>query len=393
MPKVVIVSAARTAIGNFGGALQSVSAVELGAAVINEVLSRVCLRKADVDEVIMGNVLQAGLGQNPARQAAIKAGIPVEKSAVTVNKVCGSGLHAVVLAAQAIKSGDSDIVVAGGMESMSLAPFLLDKARFGYKLGNGKLIDTLVYDGLTDVYSQNHMGFTVEDLAGKYNISRDEQDQYAAASQAKCAHAMKEGWFKEEIVPVSISQRKGDPIIFETDEFPRPDTNIEALSRLKPAFRPDGTVTPGNASGINDGSAAVVVMTEEKALEMGFKPIAEIVSYAVAGVDPAFMGIGPVGASRKALVKAGLSMGDIDLIEMNEAFALQSIAVNKDMGWDESKVNVNGGAIALGHPIGASGCRVLVTLLHAMHRRSSVYGLSTLCIGGGEGIAMIVKRL
>jgi acetyl-CoA C-acetyltransferase len=392
MPKVVIVSAARTAIGNFGGTLQSVTAVELGAIVIKEVISRASLEPVDIDEVIMGNVLQAGLGQNPARQSAIRAGIPVEKSALTVNKVCGSGLQAVVLAAQAIKSGDADIIVAGGMENMSLAPFLLDKARFGYKLGNGNLIDSLVYDGLTDVYSNKHMGFTVEDLATKYEITREAQDQYAVNSQAKCARAINEGWFRNEIVPVSIPQRKGDQILFDTDEFPRSDTNIEALGRLKPAFRPDGTVTPGNASGINDGAAAVVVMSEEKAAEMGIKPLAEIVSYATAGVDPGYMGIGPVGASRKALDKAGLSIDDIDLIELNEAFASQSIAVNKEMGWDESKVNIGGGAIALGHPIGASGTRVLVTLLYAMDRTTSAYGLSTLCIGGGEGIAMVVKR-
>lgn len=392
MKKTVIVSAARTAIGSFGGALQSIPAVELGAAVIAEALKRASVPPERVDEVIMGNVLQAGLGQNPARQAAIKAGLPVEVNAVTINKVCGSGLQAVVLAAQMIQAGDAETVVAGGMESMSQAPFILDKARFGYKLGNGNLVDTIIRDGLTDAYGNYHMAVTAEGLAEKYGISREEQDEFAARSQQKCAKATKEGKFKEEIVPITIPQRKGEPVVFEKDEFPKPDTTIEALRHLKPPFKDGGTVTAGNASGINDGAAAVVIMSEKKAAELCLEPIAEVVSYACAGVEPALMGIGPVRASRKALAKAGLTVADIDLIELNEAFAAQSIAVNREMGWDEENVNVNGGAISLGHPIGASGARILVTLIHEMRRREARYGLSTLCIGGGEGIAMIVER-
>ncbi len=392
MRKSVIVSAVRTAIGSFNGALSSVPAIELGITVISEVIKRALLNSEDVDEVIMGNVLQAGLGQNPARQAGLGAELPTKIYALTVNEVCASGLKAVALAAQAIKTGNAEVVVAGGMENMSRAPFLLDKARFGYRLGDGELVDSLVHDGLWDIYNNYHMGITAENLAEKYTISRKEQDIFAAYTQKECAQAIKEGKFKEEIVATNIPQRKGEPILFNTDEFPKPETTMEKLSSLKPAFKQNGTITAGNASGINDGAAALVVMAEEKAKSLELEPMAEIVSYASAGVEPAFMGWGAVPATRKALDRAHLKIDELDLIELNEAFAAQSIAVNREMGWDESKVNVNGGAIALGHPIGASGARILVTLLYEMRRRKAKCGLATLCVGGGEGMALIVKR-
>ncbi|MBP2073360.1 acetyl-CoA C-acetyltransferase [Thermoanaerobacterium butyriciformans] len=392
MKEVVIASGVRTAIGKFGGTLLNVPAVDLGAVVIKEALKRANVKPEDVSEVIMGNVLQAGLGQNPARQAEIKAGIPVEVPAMTVNMVCGSGLRAVTLAAQAVMLGDADIVVAGGMENMSRAPYVLNDARFGYRMNNGQLVDEMVYDGLTDVFNQYHMGITAENVAEKYNITREEQDEFAYRSQKLAAEAISSGKFEDEIVPVTIPQKKGDPIEFKIDEHVRANTTIEALAKLKPAFKKDGTVTAGNASGINDAAAAVVVMSKEKAEELGIKPLATIKSFGYAGVDPSIMGIGPVYATRKALEKANLTVDDLDLIEANEAFAAQSLAVAKELKFNIDKVNVNGGAIALGHPIGASGCRILVTLLYEMQKRNSHIGLATLCIGGGMGIAMVVER-
>lgn len=392
MKEVVIASAVRTAIGKFGGTLLNVPAVDLGAVVIKEALKRANVKPEDVSEVIMGNVLQAGLGQNPARQAEIKAGIPVDVPAMTVNMVCGSGLRAVTLAAQAVMLGDADIVVAGGMENMSRAPYVLNDARFGYRMNNGQLVDEMVYDGLTDVFNQYHMGITAENVAEKYNITREEQDEFAYRSQKLAAEAISSGKFEDEIVPVTIPQKKGDPIEFKIDEHVRANTTIEALAKLKPAFKKDGTVTAGNASGINDAAAAVVVMSKEKAEELGIKPLATIKSFGYAGVDPSIMGIGPVYATRKALEKANLTVDDLDLIEANEAFAAQSLAVAKELKFNMDKVNVNGGAIALGHPIGASGCRILVTLLYEMQKRNSHTGLATLCIGGGMGIAMVVER-
>lgn len=391
MREAVIVSAARTAIGKFGGSLAGVPAVELGAVVIKEVMKRAKIEPNQVDEVLMGNVLQAGLGQNPARQAQLKAGIPVESPAATINMVCGSGLRTVAMAAQAVMTGDADIVVAGGMESMSRAPYVLNDARFGYRMNNGQLIDEMVYDGLTDVFNQYHMGITAENVAEKYGITREEQDEFALRSQKLASEAIASGKFNEEIVPVVIPQKKGDPIEFKTDEHVRPDTTIEALSKLKPAFKKDGTVTAGNASGINDAAAAVIVMSKEKAKELGITPLATIKSYGYAGVDPKIMGIGPVYATRKTLDKANLKVEDLDLIEANEAFAAQAIAVAKELKFDMNKVNVNGGAIALGHPIGASGTRILVTLLYEMKRRGAHLGLATLCIGGGMGISMVVE--
>ena len=393
MREAVIVSAVRTAIGKFGGSLAGIPVVDLGAIVIKEALKRAKVAPEQVDEVFMGIILQAGLGQNPARQSAVKAGIPVEVPATTINMVCGSGLRTVAMAAQAVMLGDADIVVAGGMESMSRAPYLLRDARWGYRMNipSGELVDEMVYDGLWDVFNQYHMGITAENIAERYKISRQEQDEFALRSQNLAEAAIKAGKFEEEIVPVPIPQKKGDPIEFKVDEHPRFGTTMEDLAKLKPAFKPDGTVTAGNASGINDGAAAVVVMSRDKAKELGITPLATIKSYAYAGVDPAVMGLGPIYSTRKALDKAGLKIEDIDLIEANEAFAAQAIAVARELNFDMEKVNVNGGAIALGHPIGASGARILVTLLHEMKRRGSRLGLATLCIGGGMGISMIVE--
>lgn len=389
---VVIVSAVRTAIGSFQGSLKDVPATTLGAIVIKEALRRAGIQRDQVDEVIMGNVLQAGLGQNPARQAAIEAGLPKTVPAMTINKVCGSGLKTVHLASQAVAVGEADIVVAGGFENMSQAPYLLKNARSGFKMGNQNLIDSMIHDGLWCAFNDYHMGVTAENLASQYHITRQEQDEFAARSQARAAKAIEEGKFKDEIVPVEIPQRKGDPIIFDADEFVRPGTTVEKLSALRPAFKKDGTVTAGNASGINDGAAAVVVMSKKKAEELGIKPLASIVANAAVGVDPAIMGIGPAEAVRKALKKADLTLDQIDLIEANEAFAAQSIAVDRELHFDSDKLNVNGGAIALGHPIGASGTRILVTLLHEMQKRDVKYGLATLCIGGGQGVATIIQR-
>lgn len=392
MKEVVIVSAVRTAVGSFGGSLKDVPAVDLGALVIKEAVNRAGIKPEMVNEVIMGNVLQAGLGQNPARQAMIKAGLPVEVSAMTINKVCGSGLRAVSLAAQLIKAGDADVVVAGGMENMSRAPYVLNSSRWGQRMGNGTMVDAMINDGLWDAFNDYHMGITAENIAEKWNLTREEQDAFAADSQAKAAKAIEEGKFKDEIVPVVIPQRKGDPIVFDTDEYVKAGTTAEKLAKLKPAFKKDGTVTAGNASGINDGAAAIVVMSAEKAAELGIKPLAKIVSYGSRGLAPEIMGYGPVGATKAALEAANLSVEDLDLIEANEAFAAQSLAVAKDLNFDMSKVNVNGGAIAIGHPIGASGARILVTLLHEMERRDAKKGLATLCIGGGMGTALIVER-
>ena len=391
--EIVIASACRTAIGSFGGTLKNTPAVELGATVIKEAVNRAGLKPEQVDEVIFGNVLQAGLGQNPARQAALKAGLPETSTAFTVNIVCGSGLKSVALAAGLIQAGDADIIVAGGMENMSLAPYAMPAARWGARMFNTNMVDVMVNDGLWDAFNNYHMGITAENVAEQWGLTREMQDEFALASQQKAEAAIKAGKFKDEIVPVMIPQKKGDPVAFDTDEFPRFGATIEALAKLKPAFKKDGgTVTAGNASGINDSAAAVVVMTKEKAEELGIKPLATIVSYATGGVDPKIMGTGPIPASRKAMEKAGLTIKDIDLVEANEAFAAQSLAVAHDLEFDMDKVNVNGGAIALGHPIGASGCRILVTLLYEMQKRDSKLGLATLCIGGGQGQALIVKR-
>ena len=391
--EIVIASACRTAIGSFGGTLKNTPAVELGATVIKEAVNRAGLKPEQVDEVIFGNVLQAGLGQNPARQAALKAGLPETSTAFTVNIVCGSGLKSVALAAGLIQAGDADIIVAGGMENMSLAPYAMPAARWGARMFNTNMVDVMVNDGLWDAFNNYHMGITAENVAEQWGLTREMQDEFALASQQKAEAAIKAGKFKDEIVPVMIPQKKGDPVAFDTDEFPRFGATIEALAKLKPAFKKDGgTVTAGNASGINDSAAAVVVMTKEKAEELGIKPLATIVSYATGGVDPKIMGTGPIPASRKAMAKVSLTIKDIDLIEANEAFAAQSLAVAHDLEFDMDKVNVNGGAIALGHPIGASGCRILVTLLYEMQKRDSKLGLATLCIGGGQGQALIVKR-
>ena len=392
MKKVVIASAVRTPIGNFGGTLANVSAADLGAIVIKEALKRAGVEPGMVDEVLMGNVLQAGLGQNPARQAAIKAGIPVEVPATTVNKVCGSGLKTVALAAQSIMLGDADVIVAGGTENMSLAPYVLDKARTGYRMGHGEITDIMIRDGLWCAFNDVHMGITAENLADKYDITRDEQDAYAALSQNRAEKALASDVFAPEIVPVEIPQRRGDPLVFAKDEYPRPGVTAEALGKLRPAFKKDGSVTAGNASGINDGAAAVVLMSEDKAKELGITPLATLKAYGAGGVDPSVMGIGPVPAVKQALSRAGLNMDDVDVIEANEAFAVQSLSVAKELGFDMEKVNVNGGAIALGHPIGASGTRILVTLLHEMARRDAKTGLATLCIGGGMGMAVVVER-
>ncbi|WP_188397852.1 acetyl-CoA C-acetyltransferase [Sporomusa sp. GT1] len=393
MREVVIASAVRTAIGSFNGALASMSAADLGAVVIREALNRAGVAGNAVEEVIMGNVLQAGLGQNPARQAAVKAGIPAEVPSYTVNKVCGSGLKAVNLAAQSVMLGDGDIFVVGGMESMSNAPYLLDsKARWGYRMGNAQLADVMITDGLWCAFNDYHMGITAENVAAQYGISREEQDTLAFESQQKAVAAIAGGAFCDEIVPVTIKGKKGD-IVVDTDEYPKQDTTQAGLSALRPAFKKDGTVTAGNASGINDGAAALVVMAADKARQLGIKPLAKIIGFASGGVDPAVMGLGPVPATRKALAKAGLTIDDIDLFEANEAFAAQFLAVGRELGLPKGKVNVSGGAIALGHPIGASGARILVTLLHAMQRRVAERGLATLCIGGGQGIATIVERV
>jgi acetyl-CoA C-acetyltransferase len=392
MSNAVIVAAARTAIGKFGGSLAKVPASELGAIVIKEVLARAGVKPDQVDEVIMGQVLTAGVGQNPARQAVIKAGLPVTVPAMTINKVCGSGLKAVMLAAQAIANGDAEIVVAGGQENMSASPHVMQGSRDGFRMGDAKIIDSMIVDGLWDVYNQYHMGITAENVAKEYGIDRAQQDKFAVASQQKAAAAQDAGRFKDEIVPVLIPQRKGDPVVFDQDEFINRKSNEEALGGLKPAFDKQGSVTAGNASGINDGAAAVLVMSEAKASELGLVPLARIKAFASAGVDPKVMGMGPAPASRKALKKAGWTAEQVDLMEINEAFAAQACAVNKDMGWDTGKINVNGGAIALGHPIGASGCRILVTLLHEMKRRDAKKGLASLCIGGGMGVALAVER-
>ena len=392
MRNAVIVSAVRTPVGSFGGSLKDISAAQLGAIVIKEAVKRAGIQPSDVDEVYMGNVVQAGQGQNVARQAAVNAGIPVEKPAVTLNMVCGSGLRAVSLAAQLIRLGDCDVVVAGGTENMSMAPYAIPGARWGQRMGSGMMVDTMINDALTDAFSQVHMGITAENIAQQWNITREEQDAFAAASQQKAEAAIKAGKFEEEIVPVEIPQRKGDPVIFCKDEYPRFGATAEGLGKLKPAFKKDGTVTAGNASGINDGAAAVVVMSEEKAKQLGIKPLATILSYGSKGLDPAIMGYGPFYATKAALEKANLTVEDLDLIEANEAFASQSIAVAKDLNLDPEKVNVNGGAIAIGHPVGASGARILVTLLHEMQRRDAKKGLATLCIGGGMGTALVVGR-
>jgi len=392
MPDIVIAGALRTAIGKFGGSLATAPAPELGATVIRALLERAGVKADQVSEVILGQVLAAGVGQNPARQAAMKAGIPYMVPSMTINKVCGSGLQAAMLGAQAIANGDADIVVAGGQESMSLSPHALNGSRDGFRMGDAKLVDTMIVDGLWDVYNQYHMGTTAENVAKKYEISRAEQDRFAVASQNKAEAAQKAGRFADEIVPVMIPQRKGNPVAFAQDEFVKAGTTLESISGLRPAFAKDGSVTAANASGINDGAAALLVMTGERAHALGLKPLAKIKAFASSGVDPAIMGMGPVPASRRCLEKAGWKPSDLDLMEINEAFAAQACAVNKEMGWDTSKINVNGGAIALGHPIGASGARVLVTLLHEMARRDAHRGLASLCIGGGMGVALAVER-
>ena len=390
--EVVIVSAVRTPIGAFQGSLKNVKATTLGAIVIKEAIERAGISGEIVDEVIMGNVLSAGLGQNPARQASIEAGLPNETSALTINKVCGSGLKAVHLATQAIVAGDADIVVAGGFENMSQAPYLMQNVRDGYRMGDQKLVDSMINDGLWCAFNQYHMGVTAENLCDQYAITREEQDAFSARSQARAAKAQSEGKFAAEIVPVHIPQRKGEPIVFSVDEYIKPSTTLESLGNLRPAFKRDGSVTAGNASGINDGAAAVVVMSKARAEALGIQPLATIVANASAGVDPAIMGIGPVTAVKKALSKAQIELDQIDLIEANEAFAAQSIAVDRELNFNHDKLNVNGGAIALGHPIGASGARILVSLLHEMQRQDAKVGLATLCIGGGQGVATIVQR-
>ncbi|MBC7732813.1 MAG: acetyl-CoA C-acetyltransferase [Bacteriovorax sp.] len=389
---IVIVAAARTAVGKFGGSFAKTPAPELGAAVVADLLRRANLSGDQINELILGQVLTAGSGQNPARQTVIKSGLPQGVPALTINAVCGSGLKAVMLAAQAIRDGDSEIIIAGGQENMSLAPHVLPGSRDGMRMGDWKLVDSMIVDGLFDVYNKYHMGITAENVAKKYAISRDMQDALALGSQQKAAAAQEAGRFKDEIVPFSIAQKKGDPIVFASDEFINKKTNAEALAGLRPAFDKAGTVTAGNASGLNDGAAGVVVMTAAKAAQLGLKPLARIASYATVAIDPSIMGIGPVPASQKALQRAGWKAQDLDLLEINEAFAAQACAVNNEMGWDTGKVNVNGGAIAIGHPIGASGCRILVTLLHEMQRRDAKKGIASLCIGGGMGVALCVER-
>ncbi|MEK8048223.1 acetyl-CoA C-acetyltransferase [Ideonella margarita] len=392
MTDIVIVAAARTAVGKFGGTLAKVAAPQLGATVIQALLQRSGLSGEQIGEVILGQVLTAGSGQNPARQSVIKAGLPHGVPGMTINKVCGSGLKAVMLGAQAIRDGDSEIIIAGGQENMSAAPHVLPNSRDGQRMGDWKLVDTMINDGLWDVYNQYHMGITAENVAKQYGITREQQDALALASQQKAAAAQDAGKFKDEIVGVSIPQKKGDALVFDTDEFLNRKTNAEALAGLRPAFDKAGSVTAGNASGLNDGAAGVMLMTAAKAAALGLTPLARIASYASAGLDPAYMGMGPVPAARKALERAGWKAADLDLLEINEAFAAQACAVHKEMGWDMSKVNVNGGAIAIGHPIGASGCRILVTLLHEMLRRDAKKGIASLCIGGGMGVALTVER-
>lgn len=392
MREVVIVSAVRTAIGSLGGAFKDVSAVELGKIAAVEAIKRAGIDPAIIDEAVIGNVLSSGLGQNVARQVIIKAGLPVEVPAFSINKVCGSGLRSVSLAAQMIKAGDADIVLCGGTESMSQAPYAIPKARFGLRMGHGELVDTMIKDGLWDAYNNYHMGITAENVAEQYGITREMQDEFAARSQERAVKAIESGRFKDEIVPVAVPQRKGDPIIVDTDEFPKAGTTVEKLAKLRPAFKKDGTVTAGNASGINDGAAMLVVMSKEMADKLGAKPMATIRAYASGGVDPSVMGLGPIAACKKVLEKAGLTAEDLDLIEANEAFASQALAVCNELGFDPEKTNVNGGAIALGHPIGCSGARILVTLLHEMEKRDSKIGLATLCIGGGMGTAVVVER-
>ena len=392
MEDIVIVSATRTAVGKFGGSLAGIAATDLGALVIKEALARAKLSPEQVGEAIMGQVLAAGAGQNPARQAWLKSGGAKEVPALTINAVCGSGLKAVMLAAQSVATGDSEVVVAGGQENMSLAPHVLPNSRNGQRMGDWKLVDTMIVDGLWDVYNQYHMGITAENVAKKYDISRDAQDELALGSQTKAAAAQDAGKFKDEIAAVTIPQKKGDAIVFDKDEFINRKSSAEGLAALRPAFDKAGGVTAGNASGLNDGAAAVVVMTAKKAAALGLTPLGRIASFATVGLDPAIMGMGPVGASKKALERAGWKPGDLDLLEINEAFAAQACAVNREMGWDVSKVNVNGGAIAIGHPIGASGCRILVTLLHEMQRRDAKKGIASLCIGGGMGVALTIER-
>ncbi len=389
---IVIVAAARTAVGKFGGTLSKTPAPELGAIVIKALLERSGLSGDQINEVILGQVLTAGSGQNPARQSVIKSGLPNQVPAMTINKVCGSGLKAVMLAAQAIRDGDSEIIIAGGQENMSMAPHVLPGSREGQRMGDWKLIDTMITDGLWDVYNQYHMGITAENVAKQYGITREQQDAVALGSQQKAAAAQEGGRFKDEIVPVSIAQRKGDPLIFANDEFINKKTSADALSGLRPAFDKAGSVTAGNASGLNDGAAAVMVMSAAKAKALGLTPLGRIASYASAGLDPKIMGMGPVPAARRALERAGWKAADLDLLEINEAFAAQACAVHQEMGWDTSKVNVNGGAIAIGHPIGASGCRILVTLLHEMAKRDAKRGIASLCIGGGMGVALTIER-
>ncbi len=391
MEDVVIVAAGRTAVGKFGGSLAKIPAVDLGAHVIKALLAKTGIDPASVNEVIMGQVLTAGAGQNPARQAGMKSGLPDTVPALTIGQVCGSGLKATHLAAQAIKAGDADIVIAGGQESMSASPHVLPNSRDGFRMGDTKLVDTMITDGLWDVYNQYHMGVTAENVAKKYDVSRAEQDAFAAASQQKAEAAQKAGKFKDEIIPFEIPSKKG-ATVFDTDEYPKHGTTVESMASLRPAFNKEGTVTAGNASGLNDGAAAVIMMSASKAKELGLKPLARIKAYASAGLDPSIMGMGPVRATQMCLKKAGWTHEDVDLMEINEAFAAQAIAVNKEMGWDTSKINVNGGAIALGHPIGASGARILVTLLHEMIRRDAKKGLASLCIGGGMGVALAVER-
>ncbi|WP_342246786.1 acetyl-CoA C-acetyltransferase [Pseudomonas sp. OTU5201] len=392
MQDVVIVAATRTAIGSFQGALANIPAHELGAAVIRQLLTQTGLVGGQVDEVILGQVLTAGSGQNPARQAAILAGLPHQVPAMTLNKLCGSGLKALHLGVQAIRCGDAEVIIAGGQENMSLAPYILPAARTGMRMGHAKALDSMIHDGLTDAFNGYHMGVTAENLVEKYGLTREQQDAFAAASQQKAAAAIEAGRFKDEITPILIPQRKGDPIAFDTDEGPRAGTTAESLAKLKPAFKKDGSVTAGNASTINDGAAAVVLMSANKAESLGLPVLARIKAYANSGVDPAIMGIGPVTATRRCLEKAGWNLEDLDLIEANEAFAAQALSVSQELGWDMAKVNVNGGAIALGHPIGASGCRVLVSLLHEMIKRDAKKGLATLCIGGGMGVALAIER-
>ena len=392
MTDIVIVSAARTAVGKFGGALAKTPASDLGAVVIKDLLRRTGLSGDQISEVILGQVLTAGCGQNPARQAVIKAGLPHGVPAMTINKVCGSGLKAVMLGVQAIRDGDAEIVIAGGQENMSLSPHVLPNSRDGQRMGNWQMVDSMINDGLWDVYNQYHMGITAENVAKQYGISREEQDALALVSQQKAAAAQDAGKFKDEIVPVLIPQRKGDPVVFDADEYLNRKSTAETLAGLRPAFDKAGSVTAGNASGINDGAAAVMLMTADKAKELGLKVLGRIKSYASAGLDPAYMGMGPVPASRRALERAGWQASELDVLEINEAFAAQACAVHKEMGWDTSKVNVNGGAIAIGHPIGASGCRILVSLLHEMERRDAKKGIASLCIGGGMGVALTIER-